>query len=1031
MIKGGFVSRFLKEGYTLFKGSQNSQNPKEDGIEKPFISDLQGVLSFDGGSGVKWEFSFLNLGQTMHGFGRGFFNSLQGRWVESELRCGEASLFVHGHEKKEDFIWDFTAQAIPSDLVSSMLKIASLFGQSPLKWSMEQGIVSGSLQLCANLKTGALDWKVPNCSIGNLHLRNDRFLICCDEATVYDGDYLFSGACLSFDDHRIGENWTGQGNLSSGFGSLAGNIGDLTVSSDYEGTLEALSAYIQCNGTFKGEASLQCSRADGGVHFAVSDAKGTFFSAYTIEAIQLHGDVGYDGISCFDVKGVLDLGKKVPFYCPIIQSEGVFDLRFVHPLFDIARLVGTVKSGSIAFDEKRSHFLGSSVILGCGFFSKTGLENFQMACSLPWKMCSFFCEIPPYFNEDKSLTCRFSYDMTKGSQFEIATELFYQEEVLPLALKMIAQGPVWQVSSNIWDGSVEGNFVFDKDGLQITQGRGLWTKGIETEFSGRISSFDQWELNLSHLRLDLGLFRPEIQGILQGTGILHWKGALEADFDLTAGTLKIDDWAFENEGSLHVFCSSKMGLFVQGLNVSLLDKDLKTTSANCKIGLFKYNQFKNGNEREESLFTLTQVQFHMLSDLFPHFSLWKKLPFNQSLQGVADLTFSSDFSNISLSMKEALLPIEETQYHLHNLHVDVDRKNYRINFDLDHRSRLIPIDLVYQIDPLIKGRLTIENGLKVDWTYQDRLCIQSIEGMCAGIETSFHLDGDSLIGSARVNGNEFRHLLPEKIAKVFHELKVGKGYELMGRLSFVNGSGASFRGIISGKQIELFGFELKNILAQIEWDTEHLSITNLKVSDFAGVLKVESISAHGVGDSPWTISIPHIIVTELRPSLLQDVGGPPGKLSPLVVREIRIDDFQGLVDDSKTYTANGWLYFINSYKRESSILELPSDWLSRIVGLDLDLLVPVCGTLKYELRDGFFHFTELLGSYSENKRSEFFLVFNEDSPKMDLDWNVNIFIQTKQFVLFKFTEAFIISITGKLDEPKFQLQRKKRFLGVL
>lgn len=138
-----------------------------------------------------------------------------------------------------------------------------------------------------------------------------------------------------------------------------------------------------------------------------------------------------------------------------------------------------------------------------------------------------------------------------------------------------------------------------------------------------------------------------------------------------------------------------------------------------------------------------------------------------------------------------------------------------------------------------------------------------------------------------------------------------------------------------------------------------------------------------------------------------------------------------MVEDSKSYTANGELFFINSYKRETSILELPSDLLSRIVGLDLELLVPVCGTLKYELYDGFFHFTELLGSYSENKRSEFFLVYNEDSPKMDLDWNLNILIQTKQFVLFKLTEAFIISVSGKLDDPQFQLQRKKRFFNVL
>jgi len=252
----------------------------------------------------------------------------------------------------------------------------------------------------------------------------------------------------------------------------------------------------------------------------------------------------------------------------------------------------------------------------------------------------------------------------------------------------------------------------------------------------------------------------------------------------------------------------------------------------------------------------------------------------------------------------------------------------------------------------------------------------------------------------------------------------------MGRL-FVKDRHLCFRGLLSGKQVEIFGFEFKNILGRIEWDADHLLVSDLKLSDFAGVLTVDQILAEQVGKDLWTLSIPHIVVTELRPSLLKDVGGPPGKISPLVVRRLKIDDFKGFVDDRTTYTAKGELFFINSYKRESSLLELPSDLLSRIVGLDLDLLIPVCGELRYELRDGAFHFTELGGSYSENKRSEFFLVFDEDSPKMDLDWNLKILIEMKQFVLFKFTEALVISVSGKLDDPKVNLQRKKRFFGVL
>ena len=361
-----------------------------------------------------------------------------------------------------------------------------------------------------------------------------------------------------------------------------------------------------------------------------------------------------------------------------------------------------------------------------------------------------------------------------------------------------------------------------------------------------------------------------------------------------------------------------MGLVCQGLNLFLLGDKSKRLPANCKVGLF---QLKPG---EESFVSITQAQFNLpailLQSLFAKFPKISPFISQNAIQGAFDLSFSSDFSKFSLTMKEALIPIDGKTYEMRDLHVDLDQKVCKINFGVQNAKRLVPVDINFNLSPNIKGRLTIENGLKVDWTYQDKLVVSCIEGRCAGIETSFHLDGDSLHCSAQINGNEFRHLLPEKIANVFHELKIGDGFDLMGRLNLDRG--IAFQGILSGKQIELFGFELKNLLGKIKWDPDHLEITDLKISDFAGVLKVESIIAQGIGDEPWSISIPHIVITELRPTLLQEVGGPPGKLSPLVVREIRIDDFQGMVEDSKSYTAKGELFFINSYKRETSILEL-------------------------------------------------------------------------------------------------------------
>ena len=257
---------------------------------------------------------------------------------------------------------------------------------------------------------------------------------------------------------------------------------------------------------------------------------------------------------------------------------------------------------------------------------------------------------------------------------------------------------------------------------------------------------------------------------------------------------------------------------------------------------------------------------------------------------------------------------------------------------------------------------------------------------------------------------------------------MGKGYELKGRLK-IEKNAPYFQGILCGKQIELFGYQFRTLLGQVDLGPKKMRIYDVKISDTAGIMKIDEIVLAGKDHLPWTIDIPTLTILELRPSLLQHPGEPVGPISPLVVRELKLTDFKGLLEDGKTYTAKGKLHFINSYKREETVFDLPVNVLSRIVGLDLELLIPVTGDLDFELKDGFFNLTSLTNAYSEGERSEFFLKM-EPQPTMDLDGNLNIFIKMKQHVLLKFTESFLISIEGQLNDPQFHL-KKRRFFGLM
>src|SRR5690606_3782065 len=114
----------------------------------------------------------------------------------------------------------------------------------------------------------------------------------------------------------------------------------------------------------------------------------------------------------------------------------------------------------------------------------------------------------------------------------------------------------------------------------------------------------------------------------------------------------------------------------------------------------------------------------------------------------------------------------------------------------------------------------------------------------------------------------------------------------------------------------------------------------------------------------WRLSIPSIAIAELRPSLLQKWGEKLGPMTPLVVRNLSLRGLEGELEKSHTWTAVGDLKFINSFKREYTLADIPSDVLSRIFGLDLELLIPVRGQCKFALEGGLFRLKELEQAYS-------------------------------------------------------------------
>ena len=122
----------------------------------------------------------------------------------------------------------------------------------------------------------------------------------------------------------------------------------------------------------------------------------------------------------------------------------------------------------------------------------------------------------------------------------------------------------------------------------------------------------------------------------------------------------------------------------------------------------------------------------------------------------------------------------------------------------------------------------------------------------------------------------------------------------------------------------------------------------------------------------WSLTIPHIALDEFRPSLLQKEGDVSQTLDPFLIRNLQLYKLQGTVGDRSSFTGTGDFHFINSFKRSSSLLDLPAEVLGRIFGLDLEILIPVRGDVTFVIQDERVLFTSLSDAFSENQRSKIF-----------------------------------------------------------
>lgn len=565
--------------------------------------------------------------------------------------------------------------------------------------------------------------------------------------------------------------------------------------------------------------------------------------------------------------------------------------------------------------------------------------------------------------------------------------------------------------------------------------------GLRVDLEELTPLFPPSEMNWSYL--PGVLFADGEMEIDVSKGLRQWELAAEVSLigeNIGKGRLRL-----ESPHPLRFSISRDKGFLMGGGDFNFLHPRSNHLWAKCHLDTLHIEEGNTTGENVRIIVPPEMVHFLGQTHAIPYLQyeeerlLVNGLPLQWDNQIEASFDFClGETSTAQGYLKEGYYWVKDQAWYLSGCFFALDGGELSLNLNTLYQEIPFDVGLSMEFDPMIKGKMVIretgdEEGAEdplvilTDWNENEGFYIQSMDGQVCGLDFAFHhnpkesfLDKMALKGQLKVNVPEFSKILPEDIQETLQSFEIGKGYELSGDLVLSKETleESHFTGYLKGKQFELLGSRMETLMSEIDIRPGHIELDNFSVSDVSGLFAIDSVRIHNV-DDVWNLVIPEATVTDFRPSRLKKIGKYPTRIKPLTIRSLTATNIQGVIGDIKSFHGEGTLNFINTFKRDAHFLDIPFEILGRL-GLDTGLLVPVHGDLTFALADGRVFLTELLDSYSEGKRSHFYLSPMERSY-IDFQGNIHVNIKMKQHVLLKVTEPFTLSIGGTFESPKYGL----------
>lgn len=723
-------------------------------------------------------------------------------------------------------------------------------------------------------------------------------------------------------------------------------------------------------------------------------------------------------------------------FCPRFLREGndlKYDFRISDEMIDLIRIDG---NGSISNEDidlifsSNSHFLNEQLnVHDIKLDKSSSLKSLKAEIKIDTENLISKLKIDKYGLTGNVLA---SIDYEKNKNFIISLKSddlnFKGKKIEKFLLNGHRENEKFLISEMTLD-DLKSNFLLNRveNGLKIEN---FLIQKKDSQIGGEGTFFTKdlhVELNLNEIKIvDLSLEKfKNCKTSIEGKGwatLMFENFDFETDLDLSSCKIFYDQFSMENNGTINLYFSNKKGWRATG--VDLIDKEslLRATfkDAGFDIGQNRYF-FKNGKVHLP-LSLLSKERYFFLSQSW--------LNFDKDPEFSLDLEYFPKEGSLKSFTKEAVFFINNEKREIKDLSFFIEKNRAQCNFLYLLEDRYHPI--LNKIDfTNLKGECTFggkKDSLTIFWKGEDqKINIERIKGNYSGLDLEFYKSKDeqdyfSLFGRAKVNFEEANSLFIKEIKEKLLFLNLKSGYEFKGEISLSKKRPkiTKVRGDLIGKDFEIYDYVIKTLFANIDIEDDIVKIENLKISDLGGILNTDKIT-FSKKENQWFVDLPSLKIIDFCPSLLKRISNLPEEIKPFKVKEFSCN-LNGNLQSLNTLTGSGSFSFINSFKRDFNVIEVPADVLGRIMGLDLELLIPVKGEVFFEIKDKKFLVSKINDVYSENKRSKFFLV---GSPYMDFDGNLDIDIKMKQYVLLKITEKFILSVKGNIKDPQISLEKKK------